>query len=369
MHMKLSDVIQKAEKEIPLHYQDSYDRCGLQVGSLEWDVTKVLFAYDFCHEVIDAAIKQKVQLIVSHHPLSMKDYRLIHLDSYEGQIIQKAIQHKIALYSFHTNHDVSLFSLNRFYAKKMGLAKLKVIKPTVETPYAKLIVYVPKTHTEVVMEALFSCGAGHIGNYSHCSFRTAGKGTFKGSEYSNPFLGQPGVLEESVEDKLETVVEKKDLNRILEKMLLAHPYEEVAYDIVPLTNVRSQIGHGITGVLDKAISLKSILPKIKKIFEVKDLVFVGQEKQLIKSVGICTGSGTSLLPDVIRQKIDLFITGDIKYHYAVEALRQDICLVDVSHFASEIKSVDLLKDLFDSWFKSRLKLEVYKGLENPLKIG
>ncbi|EKD41998.1 MAG: protein of unknown function DUF34 [uncultured bacterium] len=366
--MKLSEIISRAEKEIPLHYQEAYDRSGLQVGSKNWEVKKVLFAYDACHEVIEEAIKKKAQLIVTHHPLSMKDYRQINLDTYEGAIIEKAIQNKIAIYSFHTNHDASLLSLNRHYANELGLKKIRVIQATNETPFYKLIVYVPQTHTSQVMEALFAAGAGHIGNYSHCSFRGAGKGTFTGNEKSNPFLGKPGIREEAIEDKLETVVEKINLNKILEQMLLAHPYEEVAYDVIPLTNVRSQIGHGIFGTLEKKTPVKAVITQIKKIFGIQNLVFVGDKTKLIQSIGLCTGSGTSLLNDVFKNKIDLFITGDVKYHYGVEALRHEVCVVDVGHFHSEIKSIEILKDLFDQWFGSSLNLQVYRGLKNPLQF-
>ena len=363
MALILDEIIKRFEKVIPLSYQEEWDTSGLQVGSREQNVSKVLFAYDPCHEVIREAAKKKAQLIVTHHPLRMK--LNLDLDSYDGRTIQDAVKNGIAIYSAHTNHDSSPYSLNRHVAAELGLKNCKPVRTPSDSPFCKLAVFVPVDHTQKVMEALFKAGAGHIGNYSSCSFRVEGMGTFKGDKGTNPFLGKPGVLEEAKENRVEVILEKGNRAQVVDALLKAHPYEEVAYDVYPLANNRSGIGSGIQGELKKQIKLNTLIDKIKEIFEVKSLRLTGNPEKQIRSVALCTGSGTSLLGDVIRQKIDLFITGDVKYHYAVEALRSDTALIDVGHFHSEIKSVTLLKELFAKLFGSKLELLEYTKLKDP----
>lgn len=365
MPVLLSDIIKQFEGKIPLSYQEEWDTGGLQVGSRSGKVTRVLFAYDPCHEVVREAVKKKAELIVTHHPLRMKPWKNLDLDSYDGKTVEEAIRNGIAIYSAHTSHDSSPHSLNRHYAKELGLRNLKPLKPQTDSPFCKLAVFVPATHTQKVMDALFKAGAGHIGNYSSCSFRTEGTGTFKGEKGTKPFLGKPGVLEEAAETRVEVIFEKNSLSRVLGEMLAAHPYEEVAYDVYPLGNQRTEIGSGIKGELKKAIKLDVLVHKVKELFDVKSLRLTGDVDKSIQTVALCTGSGTSLLGEVIAQKIDLFITGDVKYHYAVDALRNNVALIDVGHFQSEIKSVSLLRDLFKSLFGSKLELMEYTKLKDP----
>ncbi|MDO8518811.1 MAG: Nif3-like dinuclear metal center hexameric protein [Deltaproteobacteria bacterium] len=364
--MILGDIIKQFEEKIPLSLQEEWDTGGLQVGSRQAKVSRVLFAYDPCHEVVRHAARQKAQLIVTHHPLRMKPWKNLDLDSYDGKTVEEAIRSGIAIYSAHTSHDSSPHSLNRHYASELGLKNCKPLRPQTETPYVKLAVFVPVAQTKKVMEALFAAGAGHIGDYSSCSFRTEGTGTFKGEEGTNPFLGKPGVLEEAKENRVEVVLDKKDLPQVISAMIAAHPYEEVAYDILPLGNQRNDIGSGIKGELEKSVKLGSLVKKVKEIFEVSSLRLTGDPEKSIRTVALCTGSGTSLLQDVVAQKMDLFITGDVKYHYAVEALRSNVALIDVGHFHSEIKSVTLLRDLFKELFGAKLELIEYKELRDPL---
>lgn len=363
--LKLSEIIQKFETVIPLSYQESYDRSGLQVGSKKQKIKKILFAYDACHEVLRFAAKNRFDLIVTHHPLTLSDYKNINLDTYEGETLRLAIKNNIAIYSAHTNHDASLKSLNRHYAEKLGLTNLNALKPSQKKLYLKLVTFVPVSHTERVMQALFQAGAGHIGNYANCSFRTIGTGTFKGTQDTHPFIGKPGTLEEANENRLEVILTLEKKQAVVSALLKSHPYEEVAYDLIPLENTSSYaIGSGLYGDMEKTISVNSLIPKIKKIFKIKKLRLSAHRSKKIKRIGLCTGSGASLLPSAIAANVDLFITGDVKYHNAVDALRADVALIDVGHFHSEIKSVTLLKNMFTDLFGNQFKLAEYNKLKD-----
>jgi hypothetical protein len=98
----------------------------------------------------------------------------------------------------------------------------------------KLVVFVPETHAQIVREALGVAGAGQIGDYKHCSFSIKGIGRYIPLDTAHPFIGTPGKLEEVVEERIETVCYKKDLERIMDAVKKVHPYEEVAFDVYPL---------------------------------------------------------------------------------------------------------------------------------------
>lgn len=366
--MKLSEILFQFEQRIPLNLQENWDRCGLQVGSLNQDVSKILFSIDICHEVIQFAVKNKIDFIVTHHPLSMSDYKNINLDTYEGQMIKTAIKNNIAIYSSHTNHDRSLESLSRYYAKELHLNSVTPIEKANEL-YSKLIIFTPQSHTEILMEALFAAGAGKIGNYTKASYRHLGIGTFLPGEGANPFAGQKNKFEEVIEERLEVIFPSEIQKNILDTISKVHPYETPAFDIYQLQNeIDSELGVGAMGNLAKPISFGKILPKLKKLFKVSKARIVGNDHQLISKIAICNGSGAGYIPQVIKNEVDLFITGDMKYHYAIDAARQNLCIFDPGHFYSEVYSQTLLKDIFQDLFGKKLKYLEYSQLEDPLKI-
>jgi dinuclear metal center YbgI/SA1388 family protein len=364
--MKLKDILSRFEIRLPLIWQESWDYSGLLLGSPEQNVTSVLFAYEICLEVIEAAVKKHCQLIITHHPFRMKASVAIHTNTYEGRLIQTCLKNGIALYSAHTNHDASPESLNHFYLAKLGLKSIQSMAPN-KTPLYKLVVMTPNTHSEDVLSALFKSGAGGIGNYSECSFRSAGTGTFKGNPQSQPAIGKKNIRETVAEDKIEVIVTAEHLNAAIRALLMTHPYEEVAYDILPLQNQRTDLGLGAWGQLAKGLTPQAIISQLKAIFKIDSLRWVSNKSKTLKTIGLCTGSGTALLPQAFSLGLDLFITGDIKYHQAIEAKRHDLALADIGHFASEREAHHQLLSMMKNLFGTTLNYHKYDGLKDPFE--
>ncbi len=364
--MKLSIIIQKFEKQIPLALQEPWDQCGLQLGDPSAEVKSILFAYDVCKETIQAARKSKCQLIVTHHPFRMKGDTAVRLDTYEGKLIEACIKNGIGLYASHTNHDNSIESTNVRILKELGLSNIRPLQPSLIKLY-KLIVFVPQKHREEVLTAIFNAGAGTMGNYDECSFSVAGTGMFRGNESTHPFIGKKGERTLVEEERIEVIVKEPDLKHVIARMIEVHPYEEVAYDIYPLENKMTSQGGGAVGSFDRPVKQDVLIQKMKTIFNIPMLRFVSSPKQSFKTIAICTGSGTHLLNAVIAQKADLFITGDVKYHQAVHARRHDLALADVGHFHSEQLSVEILKEIFQKLFGRKLNYFAFKGLQDPFK--
>lgn len=365
--MKLKDILSRFETRLPLTWQESWDCSGLLLGSPEQNVTSILFAYEVCLEVIEAAVKKHCQLIITHHPFRMKASVAIPTNTYEGRLIQACLKHDIALYSAHTNHDASPDSLNNFYLAKLGIKSIKPIT-LLKTPLYKLVVMTPTAHSEKVLSALFANGAGSIGNYSECSFRATGTGTFKGNSESTPAIGKKNIREAVAEDKIEVLVTAQHLNAAVRAMLMTHPYEEVAYDLLPLENQRTDLGLGAWGQFDKGISPKELISKLKALFKIDSLRWVSSKNRTLKSIGLCTGSGTSLLPQAFSLGLDAFITGDVKYHQAIEAKRHNLALADIGHFASEHKAHHHLLFMLKDLFGTTLNYHKYDGLKDPFEV-
>jgi dinuclear metal center YbgI/SA1388 family protein len=253
--MKCSELIATLEKLFPPQYACDWDKqIGLQLGSRKQEINKVLLSLDVTSHEIDLAIKNKCNLIIAHHALFFNPIQKINLNNPLGKSLEKLIKNNIGVYIIHTNMDAAPeLGLGSLYAQKLGLdpTKCEVIETTYAEPFYKLAVFVPEKNAEAVFNAVSEAGAGHLGNYSHCSFWTPGTGTFLPGENTKPHLGKKGKLEKVSEIKIETLVSESNKNEVIKAMLKAHPYEEVAYDLYPLTHPSKKYGVGLVGTLDK----------------------------------------------------------------------------------------------------------------------
>ena len=346
--MKLNDLIKQIEKKYPLSLAYDWDNVGLLVGDFESEIKKVLVTLEANENVIDEAIENNVDLIVTHHPFIFKKINKINTRDLKGRLIHKLIKNDIALYSMHTNFDIAFDGLNDYFMEIMGFKNTKILDVTNSQTLYKLAVYVPKTHELVLREALGEAGAGYIGNYSHCTFNTRGIGTFKPDENTNPFIGTVGQIEEVEEVKIETIVPQSILQKTIDKMLKAHPYEEVAYDIYKLENKGESVGLGRYASLDVQTNLQALCEKIKLKLNMNHIRVVGDLNTKIKKVAVVTGAGSDMVRLAKSKNCDVIITGDVKYHEAQDALDMGMTIVDCGHFDTEDIFKDVMKRFLDS---------------------
>lgn len=199
------EIIQLFERFAPKHLAMEGDPIGLQIGTLNKPIHTVMIALDVLEEVVDEAIEKNVDLIIAHHPPLYRPLKQIVTDQAQGRIVEKCMKHDITVYAAHTNLDIAQGGVNDWLAEALGLQEVDVLVPTYEEALKKLVVYVPETHAAAVREAIGSAGAGHIGNYSHCTFNSRGIGTFLPQEGANPFIGEKGTLEQVEEVRIETI--------------------------------------------------------------------------------------------------------------------------------------------------------------------
>ncbi len=332
--MKIAEILQYLESRVPLSLQEDYDNCGLLLGDSELEFRKALLCLDITDAVIAEAVNKDCNVVISHHPFIFKGLKKITKGQPETSVITAAIRSDIALYAIHTNLDNTLHGLNAFALSKIGISRYRILTPKSDL-LAKLAVFCPVAHAEPVRMALFNAGAGHIGNYDCCSYNVDGQGTFRASDQADPFVGEKNILHMEQEVRIEVIFPRYLEKQIITALITAHPYEEVAYDLYPLHNRMSQVGAGLIGEFDEPCDEKDFLGLVRNNFGipvVRHSPFLGKQ---IKSVALCTGSGSFLIREAIKANADAYLTADLKYHDFF-GLENRLLLADIGHYESEI---------------------------------
>jgi len=363
--MKIQSIINCLERFAPLGLQEDYDNSGLLIGNKNKDIQKALIALDITEEVLQEAIENQCELIISHHPLIFKGIKKLNGNNMVERLVIRAIQADIAIYAIHTNLDNVHQGVNAMLGQKLGLTDLKILssKPS---GLKKLVTFCPLEQAEKVRNAIFNAGAGHIGKYDNCSYNISGEGSFRALEGANPFVGKMGEIHFEKEVRIETIVPEHILNQVVATMIEAHPYEEVAYDIYPLENPNNNAGAGMIGTLTKEVSAKEFLLKVKKQLGSPAIRHNYLVERMVKKIAICGGSGSFLIPEAYKAGADIFITGDLKYHDFFE-YKNEMTVADAGHFETEQFTKELLYSILNKNFPT-FALQISKINSNPISF-
>lgn len=330
---RIQDLVGLVHSLYPPALAEEWDNVGLQVGEAAAELKSVLVCLDPSERALDAAAAVNAQAIVAHHPLLFRPLRSLTAADETGRTLFRAVREGIAILCAHTNLDRGRAGLNDWLAERLGVAAARPLAPGGEL--LKLVVFVPAGYECQVADALFAAGAGEVGRYDRCAFRSAGTGTFRPGPGAAPFIGREGEAEAVRELRLETILPREAAGRAVERMLKTHPYEEVAYDLIPLANRRSDVGLGRIGRLERPLPLEEFAGRVKEALGASSLRLAGDVGRRVAKVALCGGSGASLLAEAVRQGADVLVTGDVKYHEARSAESQGIALIDAGHFATE----------------------------------
>tara|TARA_R110002074_G_scaffold57077_3_gene140418 strand:+ start:27401 stop:28582 length:1182 start_codon:yes stop_codon:yes gene_type:complete len=361
--MTINTITQILEDFAPLGNAEDFDNVGLLVGDSSAKLTGVLVTLDTLENVVDEAIAKKCNLIVSFHPIIFSGLKKITGKNYIERVVIKAIQHNISIYSMHTALDNVGHGVNGKICDVLGLINTKILIPQKST-LKKLTTYIPIANVEEVKKALFKAGAGEIGNYSNCSFSTEGKGTYKANDKANPVKGKIGETHIEHEVMLTCVFGKNDAHTIIENLMNAHPYEEVAYDIQSLDNTNPYIGMGMIGDLPKEVSEREFLSDLKQKMKTSVVRHSNLLKKPIKSVAVLGGSGSFAISAAKAAGADIFITADLKYHQFYEAENQ-LVLADIGHFETEQFTKNLLVDYLTKKIPN-FAIHLSESITNPI---
>ncbi|MBP9926853.1 MAG: Nif3-like dinuclear metal center hexameric protein [Cyclobacteriaceae bacterium] len=344
----IKEVIESLEKLAPPQYQEEYDNSGLITGQTSDEIKGILVSLDCTEAVVDEAVSKSCNLIIAHHPILFKGLKRLTGSTYVERVLIKAIRNQIAIYAIHTNLDNVIQGVNKKIADRLGLSNLQVLLPKQNT-LSKLVTFVPPDYTTKVVNVLHEAGAGHIGNYSHCSFSVEGEGAFVPSEKAKPFAGEKGKPENAKEIRVEMIFPKLLLPKILTALRQSHPYEEVAYYVTDLTNENQEVGSGIIGELAAPEESLAFLKRLKTAMNTACIRYTNLSTRHIVKVAICGGAGSFLLPRAIAKGADVFVSADFKYHEFFDADNK-ITIADIGHYESEQFTKELIGDFLREKF-------------------
>ena len=361
--MKIATIIAQLESIAHPSLQESYDNSGLITGNPGWECNGILISLDATEEVVKEAISSKCNLVVAHHPIIFSGLKKLTGRNYVEQTVITAIKNDIAIYAIHTNLDNVLTGVNGRIAKMLGLVNCMVLAPKLNT-LKKLFSFVPADKAGGVRDAIFEAGAGNIGNYSECSFNAEGTGTFKAGDNTTPYVGKKGERHYEKELRIEVIFPSYLEQAIITAMKSAHPYEEVAYDVVSLANQHSATGSGIIGELKEKMEGKEFLSLVRTVFKasvIRHTVLTGKP---VMKVALCGGAGSFLVDAAIGAGADFYITADMKYHDFFDANRRMV-IADIGHYESEQFTIDLLKEVLEQKFPNFAVLKT-SVITNPV---
>jgi dinuclear metal center YbgI/SA1388 family protein len=341
--MKIGDLLKAIELFAAPELQEDYDNAGLITGRREWPCTGALCTLDVTADVVKDAIQKGCNLIVAHHPIVFRGLKRINGNNYVEQVIIEAIKNDIAIYAAHTNLDNVVLGVNNTIARRLGLQNTAILQPKSKM-LRRLITFAPLDKAEEVRRAVFAAGAGHIGNYSECSFNSEGTGTFKAEAGADPYVGDVGKQHQEKETKIEIVYPFYMEQQVVKALVDNHPYEEVAYDIFTMENVHWGIGAGVIGELEQEMDETAFLKMLKDQFRLTVIRHTPLRSKPVKRVAVCGGAGSFLIKKALSAGADMYISADIKYHEFFDAEGRMV-IADIGHYESEQFAVDLLHGL------------------------
>ncbi|MCE3555255.1 Nif3-like dinuclear metal center hexameric protein [Pseudonocardia sp. RS11V-5] len=341
----MADVTAALEAVYPPGLAQDWDAVGLVCGDPAEPVRRVLFAVDAVAETVEEALGTDAQLLVTHHPLLLRGVHGVGADTPKGALLHRLIRGGVGLFTAHTNADSADPGVSDALAGALGLRVEAPLQPQPAEPLDKIVAFVPTGPAlRGVHEALSAAGAGEIGDYSHCSFATAGTGQFLPHAGANPAIGEVGKLERVAETRLEMVLARQRRRAVVEALRASHPYEEPAFDVFELAALPSGRGLGRVGELPEAEPLSAFTERVAAALPPTawGVRAAGDPDRPVRRVAVCGGAGDSALSAAIAAGVDAYVTADLRHHPASEHLlagslpgRPTPALVDVAHWASE----------------------------------
>lgn len=342
MTATIADAVTIMNRLAPPSLAEDWDNVGLQIGRTDWPLKTARVALDPSPGVVDAACRDQIDLLITHHPLFLKPMRNIDFSTPAGQIVFQAGRHQLAIFSAHTNLDSALGGINDRLADLIGIQDTVPLQPQLPEERCKLVIFTPIDAEQAVLTALFEAGAGQIGQYSCCTFIQNGTGTFLPGAATDPAVGKKGRLNRVAEVKIETIIPRPALPEILEHVRKHHPYETMAYDVYPLLGENNGAGIGRVGALKAPLRLEDLAADIKIKLGAGACRTVGNRDMEVARAAVCSGSGGSLIPQFLSTDADVFVSGDIRYHDARTVEEAGRGIIDIGHFSSEHIVVKLL---------------------------
>lgn len=366
--MRLADVVALVEGWYPPHRAEDWDAVGLVCGDPDAEVRRILLAVDPVQAVADEAVALGADLVIVHHPLYLRGTTTVAASTSKGRVVHDLVRSGSALLTAHTNADSPAGGVSEAIAVALGLSEIRPLDPDPGEPRDKIITFVPLDQAEKVRQTLAEAGAGALGDYDSASFSGPGEGRFRPLAGATPTIGAVGDLEVVPEERIETIAARRDRDRVLAALLLAHPYEEPGYDVVELADLPDPTrGSGRIGVLPDTVTLREFADHAASVFPgtAGGLRVSGDPDRPVTTVALCGGAGDFLLGTARRAGADVYVTSDLRHHPASESAEDGgPALIDVAHWAAESLWLPVLRDRLVAALDDTVGVDVHLSTVN-----
>ncbi|MGI6153790.1 MAG: Nif3-like dinuclear metal center hexameric protein [Christensenellaceae bacterium] len=317
----------------PEKYAAEWDNTGYHINLHQQDITGIMLCLDVTEKIINEAVEQQCNMVVSHHPLLFHPVRSVDNAGYIGKMLHMLISNNISLYCAHTSMDAAPDGLSCYIADIYGLTNRRVIDSTYREQFYKVAVTVPKGSEQLIKDAMARAGAGVLGDYSHCTYSVEGEGTFMPLTGSSPHIGSQNKLEAVDETWIQALCSRENVDMVVTEIKRAHPYEMPAIDVFVLENeLEEKVGFGVVGDLPQEMTAEAAAKLLKEKLEIDSVRLAGDPKEAIQCIGICTGAGGDMVAAAQKMGAQLYITGEAKHNYYME---RQIGLIEAGHFDTE----------------------------------
>jgi dinuclear metal center YbgI/SA1388 family protein len=369
----LREVIKTLEEWFDPRWAESWDAIGLVCGDPDESVSRILLAVDAVPATVDEAARTGAQLLLTHHPLLLTGVHGVPADDPKGALIHQMIRAGIAHYVAHTNADVADPGVSDALATLLRVTAPRPIEPMSVDPLDKLVVFVPVADAPVLIDALAAAGAGRLGDYERCAWTTTGQGTFRPLDGAEPAVGTVGEVVAVDEARVEMVVPRAATSDVLRALKQAHPYEEPAFDLVSMADLPGSRGLGRIGELATEMTLAEFVQHAARVLPATTwgLRAAGDPARPVRTVAVCGGSGSSLIPAARAAGADVFLTSDLKHHQVVEAVSErasGLALVDAAHWATELPFLHALAISLQERFGTTVEVSVSAQVTDPWSL-
>ncbi len=331
----VSDVLDLVAPTAPPALAESWDRVGLMVGARDWPANRVLVGLELTADFLDRAGELAADVLLVHHPPLFRPLTALDPTRPPAALVLRAYEERRAIIAAHTNLDAAWGGVSDALAGALGLGRLRALAPAPGDAWRKLVVFVPAGYQDRLFEALVRAGAGRIGDYTGCSWRSPGEGTFLPGEGAHPFTGRQAVLNRAAETRLEVLVPADRLDPVVTALRATHPYEEPAFDVYPLERTGGPEGMGRIGELEEPQEFSDFIDQIKKRLDAPVVRVANPRPGPVQRVAVCGGSGADLIGRALAAGADVFLTGEAGHHAARDLEGTSLSLVVVGHFHSE----------------------------------
>ncbi|MCL5884394.1 MAG: Nif3-like dinuclear metal center hexameric protein [Deltaproteobacteria bacterium] len=364
--IRVRDIWRALDERYPFTHRAEWDNVGILLGDIDAPVRSVVVALDATPAAIAACRRARAGLLVTHHPAIFTPLSSVRPGVPAESAAYELIRMGVAVISAHTNADAAPRGVSHALARRAGLQDIVPLIPGEPQGACKVTVFTPPERADDILAAVASAGGARIGEYRDCSFRAAGTGSYRPSAAASPWRGRADRLATVAEVRLETVVAKTLVPPVLRAVRSVHPYEEPAVDVVPLANGALGGGIGVVGNRKRPAPLREALDDLCARVRPSCARVAGPREKVIRRVAVVAGSGAEFVGAAREAGADLFVTGDVKYHQALDAAAGDMPVVDIGHGSGEKWILPEFRKVIAGRFGGSLAVRVHLE-EEPLR--